>query len=353
MQPSAKISSSRTPKVFLLDGDILNEIFRACVALEISESLTDSLTDVSRAPWVLGQVCQSWRTVVLSSPLLWRFIGIRMDKSHCSERRMLFLLNTYLCRSASCGLDVQLHSELCFQKSPPFLFPLCILPLALTRYQHSLILLSTPYTAPQAGQDFYNLAEEVRIFRCCTNLKRISLGDLSFPRDVFHLPWAVIQHLDFHISSSSLACNLGIFRSLKGLQNLTSCVLECRAAAHQNREADRLILPLLHSMTLISVDRTNNDQTLDTETVESTTGVAQILSWLTLPALQHLELKLKLPEETEASLREVLQLVYRSRCVIGKFFMSPSISDSTDIMLIFGRVSDPSQDNLSMEKLNL
>ncbi|KIK64529.1 hypothetical protein GYMLUDRAFT_241073 [Collybiopsis luxurians FD-317 M1] len=365
------VDTPQTAKIFILNGDALEEIFRACVALEAFTNPTDTLANTSRAPWVLGEVCRSWRRIILSSPLLWTFFGIRVDKTLCSDHRMLFMLDTYLSRSASCPLDIHIHSETCFQETPPFLSYLFStsrrwrslsinIPLSschslspLTGSLNSLELLRIDYpfqSQAQIRQDFYNLTEEIRIFRYCTNLKRLSLRDISFPRDIFDLPWAKIQNLDFNKSlSSNLASNSGVFNSLQGLQNLTSCILKCRASVLSKRKADRLTLPLLHSMTLISADETphiNTDsQSMNTRNEAITTGVPQMLSWLILPALQHLVLKHKHPKETELSLVEVIQLVNRSRCEIREFHLSPSIGYLIDRVSILGhgRLSDPSQ----------
>ncbi|KAK0488204.1 hypothetical protein EDD18DRAFT_1021831, partial [Armillaria luteobubalina] len=49
-----------------LPGNVLIEIFTAC----LPECMEDSL-NANRAPWVLSQVCASWRQTALSSTGLW------------------------------------------------------------------------------------------------------------------------------------------------------------------------------------------------------------------------------------------------------------------------------------------
>ncbi|KAE9405823.1 hypothetical protein BT96DRAFT_305742 [Gymnopus androsaceus JB14] len=220
------------PPVHILDNDSLTKIFSACVALE--DSLEDSVhkdacLDTRRSPWILGQVCRRWRHSVLSSPLLWTSVSLWLDHPHCDDRRIRFLFNLYLSRSASCNLDVIIQSETCFRNRPSNLNPLLSsssrwrtltmnIPISsyqffstLTGFLESLEVLHIrhPYrNKPQAlVGDLSNLTDGIRIFKFCHNLKRLSLQDIPFPRDVFHLPWtgdptfqrAFVVELDFEL----------------------------------------------------------------------------------------------------------------------------------------------------------
>ncbi|KAJ3730249.1 hypothetical protein C8R42DRAFT_2420 [Lentinula raphanica] len=319
----------------LLNHDTLIEIFHACVELE-SESCASTLATDS-APWVLGHVCQSWRRAALSSPLLWTSIHVSLDNlDSAAQSRTLFLLDLYLSRSASCPLSVSIHSSKAFQKSPSFLRPLLSasarwhqlemdIPVssyaAFSALTGFLDLLETLHVRlphqnkTQAVHDFANLKDGVRLFRFCNNLKYLSLQDIPYPRDVFHLPWARLQDLSVY-SSSTLVTNFTNLRALHGLRNLTSCSLECRSTMNA-RKPQNLTLPALRSMTLLSVE---HDQDLGGIDV-CRMGIVQMLSWLTLPALNHLRLYQSSGVQSEAEnsseddlVDQIIQLIRRSHC---------------------------------------
>ncbi|KAJ4475510.1 hypothetical protein J3R30DRAFT_3706006 [Lentinula aciculospora] len=340
----------------ILDRDTLGEIFSACVKLDEYElegsnsSLTRMSTTLNtcRAPWVLGQVCQSWRRIVLSSPLLWTSVNIRLDEQdRYAAHHASFLLDLYLSRSAYCRLSVSIHSSTGFQTSPPFLRSL----LSTSSRWHTLMInipissyeaLSTltgfldalkvlhlrlPHRNKSlAVRDFASMRDGVRLFRFCSNLERLSLQNIPFPRDIFHLPWAKIRRLNVY-SSSSLVSNAASLRALHGLRNLTSCSIECRFV-NNRPNLQRLTLPFVESLTLLSAGHHYDTEMADDGGKE----ITQMLSWLTLPALRHLQLRqLKAKIESEDSLViEVIQLIRRSRCEIRELqlLFYPPISEA-------------------------
>ncbi|KAJ7111365.1 hypothetical protein C8R44DRAFT_883171 [Mycena epipterygia] len=60
------------------------------------------------SPVVLGQICGRWRGIALSTPALWRAISLKPLYSNLGEK--LHLLETYLERSGSCLLSIELES---------------------------------------------------------------------------------------------------------------------------------------------------------------------------------------------------------------------------------------------------
>ncbi|KAJ4471099.1 hypothetical protein C8J55DRAFT_608069 [Lentinula edodes] len=333
--------TNKTCPAALLNEDTLGDIFEACVMLDSPGGWDSTSTQISttldtrRAPWVLGQVCRNWRRIVLSSPLLWTSINIQLDHhDNNAARHVLFLLDLYLSRSASCLLSVNIHSSICFQKKTPFFRSL----LSTSSRWHTLLIdipisayeILSPLTGfldslavlhirlphrnkSQAVKDFANLKDGIRLFKFCNNLERLSLQNIPFPRDIFHLPWAKIQDLMVN-TSSSLVSNSTTLRALHGLRNLTSCSLECRFVINHPE----------HQYDAEAVD-------------DSGMEVAQMLSWLTLPALKHLRLRQKFKAELEDSLVvEVIQLIRRSRCEIKalQLHLYPSISEEGIISIL-------------------
>ncbi|KAJ3900919.1 hypothetical protein F5879DRAFT_970705 [Lentinula edodes] len=349
----------KTCPAALLNEDTLRDIFEACVVLDSprgwdsTSTQTSATLDTRRTPWVLGQVCRNWRRIVLSSPLLWTSIDIQFDHhDNNAARRVSFLLDLYLSRSASCLLSVNIQSSICFQKNTPLFrsllstssrwYTLLIdIPISayeilspLTGFLDSLAVLHIrlPHrNKSQAVKDFANLKDGIRLFRFCNNLERLSLQNIPFPRDIFHLPWAKIQDLVVN-TSSSLVSNSTTLRALHGLRNLTSCSLECRFVTN-HRNLQHLTLPFLQSMTLLSAEHQYDAEAVDDSGME----VAQMLSWLTLPALKHLRLRQKFKAELEDSLVvEVIQLIRRSRCEIKalQLHLYPSISEEGIISIL-------------------
>ncbi|KAF9251435.1 hypothetical protein L218DRAFT_1082571, partial [Marasmius fiardii PR-910] len=74
--------------------------------------------DVRKAPWVLGQVCQRWKKVVMSTPYLWNVVELRYPGRRDSEG----LLN-YRCCLSFLGLVQRRVERAVRTLSYRFLFP--------------------------------------------------------------------------------------------------------------------------------------------------------------------------------------------------------------------------------------
>ncbi len=106
----AKILLSPTRR---LPADVLIEIFTTCLS-----DFTDSL-DAKRAPWVLLQVCASWRQIALASTGLWANIQLRMDL-YMNHMESLFRLKTVLNRAGEHRLRVFICGHKDFSDHPVF-----------------------------------------------------------------------------------------------------------------------------------------------------------------------------------------------------------------------------------------
>ncbi|KAK0442197.1 hypothetical protein EV421DRAFT_2036013 [Armillaria borealis] len=89
-----------------IPSEILMEIF------SYTASFSRNILDTSSAPWVIGQVCRSWRSVCISMcPSLWSSINIFSDPCmHKKDARSL--LQTVLSRSRQHGLAIRLPSSI-------------------------------------------------------------------------------------------------------------------------------------------------------------------------------------------------------------------------------------------------
>ncbi|KAK0468855.1 hypothetical protein IW261DRAFT_1406764 [Armillaria novae-zelandiae] len=97
-----------------LPGDVLIEIFTAC----LPEHARDSL-NTNRAPWVLSQVCASWRQTTLSSARLWANVHLKMDL-YANHMESVFRLGTALDRAAKHPLRVYIQGRKDFSHHPVF-----------------------------------------------------------------------------------------------------------------------------------------------------------------------------------------------------------------------------------------
>nr|GAT52617.1 predicted protein [Mycena chlorophos] len=96
-------------RAFELPPELIAEIFEACLppyplCPDIHTSSTDS-------PLHLGHICREWRAIALSTPSLWRAIG--MDATLWGQPlfKHLHLVKLFLERSGSWPLSVRLRSN--------------------------------------------------------------------------------------------------------------------------------------------------------------------------------------------------------------------------------------------------
>ncbi|KAK0479398.1 hypothetical protein EDD18DRAFT_1364178 [Armillaria luteobubalina] len=91
---------------------VLIEIFTAC----LSERTEDSL-DADQAPWVLSQVCASWRQTVSSSSGLWASVHLEMDL-YANHMESVFRLGVVLARAGRHPLRVYIEGLKDFSHHP-------------------------------------------------------------------------------------------------------------------------------------------------------------------------------------------------------------------------------------------
>ncbi|KAJ7811839.1 hypothetical protein B0H13DRAFT_2472413 [Mycena leptocephala] len=86
--------------------EILQEIFMACLPTR-----HDSIMHASHMPLILGRVCSRWRTISLSTPVLWSSVHVIVpstagDQGHKEVRLACESLQLWLRRSADCLLSI-------------------------------------------------------------------------------------------------------------------------------------------------------------------------------------------------------------------------------------------------------
>jgi len=117
MELTAKIASYRigiAPHK-KLPPELLSDIFRYCVPGPVS--LPQQLHAV---PVLLCQICSTWRTVALETPMLWNAIEVDFGKVQGDPQavRLLAVAKTWIARSGmSTPLSIQIHIDQCTQIS--------------------------------------------------------------------------------------------------------------------------------------------------------------------------------------------------------------------------------------------
>ncbi|KAJ8089285.1 hypothetical protein AAF712_010746 [Marasmius tenuissimus] len=105
--------------VFRLPPEVLARIFSLSVdtpAVEDADGFRGQRPPTSlrptKHPWVLSQVCQSWRSLALNTPSLWSFVSFTIPSNNEGEQPLAVSLTRYrrlqlqLRRSASTPLDI-------------------------------------------------------------------------------------------------------------------------------------------------------------------------------------------------------------------------------------------------------
>ncbi|KAK0202243.1 hypothetical protein DFS33DRAFT_1455954 [Desarmillaria ectypa] len=98
-----------------LPEDVLIKVFTACIPNCIDEMIYaspgefDSL-DTKNAPWVLSQVCVSWRRTALATAGLWSYISLEMDK-YVNHMGCIFRFSILLARTRTHPLMVCIDSN--------------------------------------------------------------------------------------------------------------------------------------------------------------------------------------------------------------------------------------------------
>lgn len=278
--PDLKDRSSSSPilvspklacTVYSLYDDVLLAIFLCCNLARLTQSEEDDSNSLSirTSPWVLSHVCQHWRALVVSAPLLWTTIQLEIEPLSVNPSGAISRLETVLRRSGDHELNVEIddvnlidgrYSREQWKESRACVHSLIRVLLPTTaRWRHLFIASSRDVFEALAGCSFgllqslfpYYYWEDdeedasITLFRNATKLRELKLEgqvDLDIPR-------GGIQK--FTTESSGLLL-------LPGMQNLqflhiedayaTSDVLDQVTSEWQ--DFGLFELPLLHTITV-------------------------------------------------------------------------------------------------------
>lgn len=88
-----------------LPRELLQEIFRRCMCFD---DHFDSVKENASVPWLLSQVCRSWRDAAIGFPVLWSLLVISLPEAD-SPKPSSPRLHIQLSRSSECLLKVGIH----------------------------------------------------------------------------------------------------------------------------------------------------------------------------------------------------------------------------------------------------
>ncbi|KAJ7639715.1 hypothetical protein DFH06DRAFT_640828 [Mycena polygramma] len=289
-----------TYPVLTLPNEIISEIFVHFLPVYPARPRKTGLL----SPILLCQICRAWREIALSTPALWRAVGVSISNFVGPEKsnRELRWLETSLTRSGSCPLSIKLVPGLIdTQALAPFIkaiAPHC------ARWEHLKLW-------PGSRSELYAIEGPL------SSLRSLTIGGLGQSDDLALLhtapllrkvavqfyddwylaivPWSQLTVLTVH----------GIKAAQCGpILHLSPRLIHCRLVLHEAEEqlpmsAGSITLPLLETLVL-AVDRWDGH------------GVPGIFGFLTLSALRKLQISTEfLSRGPVPSLRG---LISRSSC---------------------------------------
>ncbi|KAJ7804863.1 hypothetical protein B0H14DRAFT_2260294, partial [Mycena olivaceomarginata] len=155
------------------------------------------------SPLLLCQICRHWRAIAIATPELWRAIQISVSRESGKAAAQLELLKTWLLRSGSCPLSINLS----FQTYDEEILRTAVLhserweyaDLLLFSRHLSLIQVAMPLLRHLTLGLNLNLipSEPITLFDRAPRLKQVVLT-MGFLKSAITLPWGQFTCLDAH-----------------------------------------------------------------------------------------------------------------------------------------------------------
>ncbi|KAL0571893.1 hypothetical protein V5O48_010067 [Marasmius crinis-equi] len=303
-----------------LPPEILSEIFSFCPR-------EDSTFDPSATIWSLGRVCSLWRQISIATPRLWVSVSLRLDVlENRTEEGSIAMLRCVLDRTAGLPLHVHIvtptwgirgyfqtlvditraeshrwislkYDDNCMDSSSraPVLYPdeksLDQVPLSLRELELSFLYNRNPHDGD------IRLYQSIAASPLLTKLVLNGIGEAQ--RYLSSLPWSRLRHLEIldenhTFSASWLRDVLSKCRSLE-----TFVTYPCPWAGTPS--------PLRHETLRTLEFRPNEVFGKYGSKSDSVLG----LSWLTLPALEHLVLA---DIDLESEMDSLIRMAEQSHC---------------------------------------
>ncbi|KAJ7044851.1 hypothetical protein C8F04DRAFT_598725 [Mycena alexandri] len=270
-----ELHESATYPIVTLPVEITTEIFHR-IPLEVGYKIGFHTT----APVFLTAVCRSWRGIALSTPKLWSTMEIWFDNSPSTviakPGLVELFIDRWLGRSGECPLSLTFSLHQTNYAADPF--PISRLRTIVHQYAHRvryikldlgdynsmdpLELHSLSFPLLQAASFHYDFDLETQVFGNAPQLHSLDIGGRGVIPDRFHLPWQQLTIFEGSID------NLDLFIVAPNLIDV-----KC------DWTGDDISQGMITHSRITSFAATRTDTNSD-----------EILQYLTLPSLQHLDL---------------------------------------------------------------
>ncbi|KAJ7901094.1 hypothetical protein B0H14DRAFT_2330592 [Mycena olivaceomarginata] len=289
-----------TYPVLTLPPEIVIEIFVAFLPAYPDCPLTFGL----HSPLLLCQICRHWRAIAIVTPELWRAIQIRMSPESGKAAAQLELLKTWLSRSGSCPLSMDLSLWRGTHAIEKDILRTAVLhserweyaDLSLSAEELCLIQVPMPLLRHLTFR-FNNLipSEPITLFDRAPRLKQVVLTR-RFEKSVITLPWGQLTCLNAYFLYLGECAEI-----LRDATNLVHCSFGICRTSNPTLIPTIPIRPHLRHLVLRSGKRLRH----------SSFDLSGLFRSFTLPGL--LTLRVYEPGITLASLSEFIS---RSQCAL-------------------------------------
>ncbi|KAJ6554357.1 hypothetical protein B0H19DRAFT_145392 [Mycena capillaripes] len=307
--------------VLTLPFEITSQIFLDCLPVESDDFNIRSYPSQNEAPLVFTRVCRDWRTIAISTSMLWNHVRIELDSDDIRghiDSKWVALLDLWLQRSQTQPLSLTVSNRSYTDPDSSLLGVLdrhswrwrdVTLKLPFTFFSRleehpSLPLLERLTLSAHGSPDIIN---PISAFRYAPLLHHACLEAGIHPSDVI-LPWEQLSSVESYGSSADDCLEL-----LRLAPNIVTCILDVQYDSH----ALALGSPLL---------------SLRSFTFSGPAGWG-ILRYVTMPALRRLDLSRCPPGPR--NFPQLVQFVKRSKCrlLYLKIYVRSTVAGQTTLLL--------------------
>lgn len=326
-----------------LPADILSVIFSLCTDLTTTKQqvrpdnhLRDSL-DTNNAPWIFGQVCRRWRSIVLDLSSLWSCLTVSLDKMP-TDARPIHLLGRRLRRAGQCPMSVLLRSTKEVRDTHPLLHAIipysdqwrdlyvsfppksyktlsCIKGLLSTLQTLHIEISQPKWDSPSGPLDIFLFAPQLH------ELITTDVADIS---RMFILPWSQITRYEWkEWEDFPPVDNSHHLATLRLMPSLEICILSCQVPAIPTGPYVIFQLPRLRELHLTDVCGTRGGgvadllkgfnapalQMLDSDGYESHENLETLIAFFKRSASPITKLRLQCPDATDEELLQLFRIV--------------------------------------------